>query len=334
MKARLLVVIVILVSISLKLYLASTFYGNYDQESYELVVKIIKNGQNIYHETERYNYTPAWSWILVFLDSVSNTLNIQFHTVIRAFLTIADALNMLLIGLIASKIRPNGYLLSILCYALNPVPLLIIGYHGQFDCLALLPMLLAVYIGVSLPNPPKYLIWILGTLALLIKHTTFFGVWILFAHTSKSNKKAILMFFSSLVVFVFSFIPYLPEGLAGILQNVFLYRGMTGFYGLSLLLPKVINYGLFFTVMVSLPLLVKNLRDPASLVKSLELSFVSFITTTPGIGQQYFLLPIVWGSINPTRWYLGFTLFASVYVIATTLNLHATHLSLVGHILI
>ena len=333
MKTRVMIILVILLAAFTKLYFASAYFGNFDQESYEIVVNVIKNGGNIYAETQRYNYTPVWSFVLIFLDSTAQVLNVPFHTAVRGFLTLVDVVNTIFIGLIAAKLRPGYSLHSIISYSLNPVPLLIVGYHGQFDCLASLPMLVAVYILVSRPTPPRNLIWVLGTIALLIKHITFFGVWVLFAQTVHNNKKAILMLIASVIVFLLTFVPYVSTGWHGILQNVFLYKGLSGYYGLSLFLPRIANYVLFSVVMVTLPLLAKNL-DKKLTTRSIELSFASFLSTVPGIGEQYFLLPIIWGSISPTRWYWVYSIFTTLFLIASPSNIHLLNISLIGQVVL
>ena len=123
---------------------------------------------------------------------------------------------------------------------MNPVAILLTGYHGQFENLALLPLLIGAYLYVRKPDsPPVPVIWLLGTLALLIKHNTVFGMWMLFVYVFGVSRRAVVASMLSVAVFAFSFLPYLPEGNAGILQNVLLYSSMPGQFGLTLSCPPI-----------------------------------------------------------------------------------------------
>lgn len=320
MKSRILVAAAVLISVILKIYLASTYQGNYDQESYELVVGIVRAGGNVYAETERYNYSPLWFHVMYGCDSLAQALGLPFHTVLRTFLTLVDTANIALIGLIAAKVRPGGAPAAVLAYALNPITILVVGYHGQFECFAILPLLAAVYLLVSRPNIPRQWIWALAALSLLIKHITVFGVWALLIHSARSFKSAVGLMAGAVAVFLISFLPYLADGGAqGIIAHVFLHKGVTGVYGLGTFLPAWINYPLFLGAIAALPLVEKHLRG-AQPVKSLEHSFVSFLALVPGIGEQYFLLPAAWASIAPTRWYWIYTACASLFLAASKYN--------------
>jgi hypothetical protein len=45
-----------------------------------------------------------------------------------------------------------------------------------------------------------------------------------------------------------------------------------------------------------------------------------------GIGEQYFLLPIIWGSIFASRWYWAYTLVATVFLAGSPNNIDLPYL--------
>lgn len=56
-------------------------------------------------------------------------------------------------------------------------------------------------------------------------------------------------------------------------------------------------------------------------VKAMELSFVGLLVFIYGIGEQYFLLPIIWGSIFASRWYWAYTAVATVFLVGSPNNI-------------
>lgn len=315
-------ILAIFLGLGTRLFLAHYYHGNDDQISYEIVSAILERGGNVYSETQRYNYSPLWAQLLLYLKSLSNLTNLPFHSIIRGFLSLVDLLNGVFIGLISSQIFTNRSSTSgFSLYLLNPVSLLIVGYHGQFDNLAALPLLVATYWYIRTNDKSSIVpIWLLGTLAVIIKHTTVFGALTLFVLTARNHRHAWIMFLLTLIVFLGSFFVYFPEGQAGIINNVFLYRSKPDQYGLGELLPDYLSAPIFFILMMLVPFIAKHYLK-LSLAQGLLFAFVAFITLTYGIAEQYFILPILWGSILPGAWYWGFTLVATIFLIGSPNNL-------------
>jgi hypothetical protein len=299
----------IVVGVGLRLYLAYTFRGNYDQLSYEVVSEIMTRSGNVYAETYRYNYSPVWAYILSFLSQLASFSHLQFHFVIRSFLTTVDILIAFFVGLICSRLGFADARVGFSLYLLNPVAILLTGFHGQFENLAMLPLLIATYMYSRQPStPPWKWIWLLGTLSLLIKHITVFGVWMLFQYTT-TIRRAAIMFLVSVLVFMATFLPYLPEGGSGIARNVFMYQAVAA-WGLARWLPKLLVMTFFYEFMILSPFIAKK-YFALSLARSLEFSGVALLALIFGIGKQYFIIPIIFGSIFISNWYWIYTLVAA-----------------------
>ncbi|NNJ08872.1 hypothetical protein EKD04_000865 [Chloroflexales bacterium ZM16-3] len=313
-----------LVGISLHLALAWNTTGNFDQVSYQIVANIMQRGGNIYAETSRYNYSPLWAYCLLFCATIADAAHIPLAAVVRTFLTCVDLLNALIIGMISVQLGARRPWPAFTAYLINPVTILIVGYHGQFENLAMLPILLAVWIGLRRPNPPLPAILLLGVLALLIKHNTLFTVWMIFIYLTPTRRQAEILLVAALSLFALSFGPYLNAGANGIFSNVIAYDSQNSLYGLSILLPGYLSRPIFYLVMAALPLLARyQLRMP--LTQAVELSVVVLLGLIYGIGEQYFILPVIIGSIRRTGLYWLYTCAATIFLLGSEHNLAIPH---------
>lgn len=309
-----------IIGVALRLYLAFYYRGNYDQESYEIVAQIMKAGKNLYIETYRYNYSPLWAYFLLALSKISALTDLPFHSIIRSCLTLVDFLNAWVLWKITDELLPGKGYISFVSYILNPVAILIVGYHGQFDTFATFPLLLAVYFTCKRPIKKPW-VWILAIIALVIKHIVVFSVWTVFIYTAKSRIRAFLIFGFTVVIFLLSFSPFLPAAIRQILSNVILFGSITGMYGMGILFPHSLIYPIFVGMMFVLPLFA-NREMKLNLVKAIELSYVAFLAFTPGLGEQYFIYPVIWGSVYRTKWYWVFSLVAAIFLMGSKNNIH------------
>lgn len=317
-----LVITAFLLGLTIRLSLAYFFPGNFDQESYEIVARIMHQGKSVYAETSRYNYTPLWSHFLSAFYSIAKATSLPIHFVVRAFLSLVDLFNALLIGLIGKRNDSDSFIYAFSAYWLNPVAILIVGYHGQFDTFAMLPLLLAVYLSEGRNHKlPFAWIWLLGTFSIIIKHITVFGVLALFFHVAKNKIQACIFSIGSVVAFLLTFAPHILVNADGVLNNVFYYQGHIGIYGLSSLISPSFAFILFYCIMGFIVVFNKELLK-SPLPKSINFIFVSFLTFTHGIGEQYFLLPVLWGSIYRSKWFWIFSIAAGLFLLGSGNNLN------------
>jgi hypothetical protein len=130
--------VVLCSGLGLRLWLASSYYGNFDEASFELTAEIMRRGGNVYVETFRYNYTPIWSYILLALSYGSDWLGLPFHVVSRSFLTGVDLINALLIGRIAAQTFAANPRIGAARYWLNPVAIWLSRSVRESRCTAAL----------------------------------------------------------------------------------------------------------------------------------------------------------------------------------------------------
>ncbi|MCI9125150.1 MAG: hypothetical protein HFH35_13995 [Eubacterium sp.] len=207
-------------------YLAMSLGHNFDFESYCIVGEIASRLGNVYAQTSRYNYSPAFLCIQGICYGISQWLSLDplpvYRVCIVGILTIAD------LG-IACWIRYRYSLWLGIVFFLNPVSIIITGYHNQFDNIAVLFALLSCnfYNEAEDFHKKDALFVALLTASLLIKHIFWvFPFWILVNRNLPFRKKIVYTFVPP-IVFLMSFVPFAAgneEAFDGIVHNVFLYR--------------------------------------------------------------------------------------------------------------
>jgi len=176
---------------------------NYDMESWYVVADISWHGGNVYAETDRYNYGPVWSLILQALDLLAGHRHEVLRYLIAGFLSLAD------LGIFLLLCRLVNPLAGVLFF-LNPVSILISGYHSQFDNVAILLGLWSVQLlgdDFSRPmNRRKLLGLLVLSLSLMTKHLLFaFPLWLAVKQKGLAQKAIVLLL--PVLCFLLSFAP-------------------------------------------------------------------------------------------------------------------------------
>lgn len=235
-------------SVLIKMSLASLAH-NYDVDSYVLVADTMREGRVVYADPaaqERYNYAPAWAFIVTGLRSLQEWLYPDepddgvrmFHVLVVLLLSYVDIL-------MALWLMKRHSLAASLVFLLNPVSWLLTGLHSQFDMMALYVGFVGadLALGRSGDRPPATWSFVMGVvllgLSLITKHIlAFLPLWFLVrADITWPRKLALLMIPSGM--FVATFLPFVanPEALQGIRDHVLGYEA----YQLTGFLPHVID---------------------------------------------------------------------------------------------
>lgn len=193
----------------IRMLLASMYFGNYDMQSYEIVANIVNAGGNVYAQTPRYNYSPIWFTIIGFLKHLQMPM-FSFHFVIRFFLCLVDLVTLVFLLLIAGHKKISLPKVALLFY-LNPVSILLTGYHGQFENMAVLMLLIGLYAYIKLNQKtvwPVTALWLSATAGMIIKHNIFYELIICLNYAIKRYRVKFLLFVVSVGLFFMLFIPY------------------------------------------------------------------------------------------------------------------------------
>jgi len=292
---------------------------NYDIESWKIAADIMAHGGNVYGETGRYNYGPIWFYILHGLNQyVGGGFGelIAFRWKVAAFLTGVD------IAIFLFLLRIYGVWVACLFF-LNPISIIITGYHSQLDSLAVLLALLAAWVIERYKTSLGF--WTgLGLLGLSLstKHILFFfPIWLAIKQDRWRYKLASVLVPYS--IFLVLFVPFWSGGSEGIINNVFLYRSFNNapFWHVFTpqfvytVIPPVI---LFFTSLFLLGLYWRS----KNILESMNLYLIAVVVFSSAVANQY--LTIATPAIA-TQWnwaYGVFTAFTSLFLLVDWAGLH------------
>lgn len=318
-----------------RLFFAHLGY-NFDMESYDIVADIILKGQSVYHETTRYNYAPIWAYMLgglKFLTSFfSNDINV-FHYFVVTCLFVFEAL---FYRDVYKKFGDNVMLLILL---FNPVSLIIIGHHSQFDIIAVF-FAFRAYLAIDKQDISKAVIYL--ALSFCVKHVfVLFPLFFLFDSKLSIKQKASILIIPS-VVFVLSFMPFYKD-LGLIKENVFSYQfnynqtllkhvidivlpSFVSHSGLFKILPVFTEYKFFWLLTI---VYAGYLVQRYKMENTYLLYTVFLVASSLAISEQYFITPllaVVYYRKSIWSWlYLG---AASYYIAFVSYNNTAKYLSL------
>lgn len=305
-------------AVGARLWLAWSFHGNFDQDSFEIVRGLVERGENVYAGTVRYNYSPVWFLLLGLFGRVSELAGLPFHFVIRAFLTFVDVGIALLLAAAAWRLGRSPALPALIFLA-NPVSIAVTGYHGQFDNLATLFVLAAVV--VQLPRPQALAASSLLTIGVVVKQTVAPDVLYVLSGSIRSPLRRLLVAIAIGGVFVATFLPFIwaPGALTGVLANVFGY----GVYGGRDLTVLMAAFGVSrILILVGAGMAAHRLP----LERAALLGALLFVATAgPSLrSTQYLVLPIAFGALMPSPIYLLYSAVSFLVMIASPAYLGLT----------
>jgi hypothetical protein len=325
------------VSSTIAKLLLSGLGHNFDLESWALFSELIRDGKNVYAETYRNPYGPIWAYICAgagyaqsrFFDS--ETL-VGFHRLLAFFLSLVD---VAIAGLLARR-----YSLGVgALFLLNPVSLLITGFHTQFENLAILLALAACLSleGKEAPGLARYgLAMSLLGVSLVVKHILIFlPLWFLFRPGASRRERALSLL--PFAVFGASFLPFVRDerGLEGVIEHVLMYDSfhLDGFFPhlvgafvplrtIELAFAWVPVFSGFklvwFAVMMWTGFAVRRRSHPEQLMVYL----VAVVAFSSAIADQYLTIPMAACAVNwrrwPVWWYAG---VSAIYLASSQSNI-------------
>ena len=295
--------------------------NNFDFDSYCIVGEISGNFRNVYAETTRYNYAPIFFFIQGLMYRISQVSPDNWHIIYRilivAVLTLAD------LGITFFILKRYSTSKALLFF-LNPVSIIITGYHNQFDNIAVLFALLSIpYFNYEEKFNKRDIGFIIFfSLSLITKHILFLiPVFILFIGRLPLKKKIIYACVPP-SLFLFSFIPFAlsSEAFNGILNNVFLYRSTNNSPLLAYLfdfigIPLNSRIIFYFAFMIITAWVIRRLEYE----KVILIYLIAMVTFTSAIVNQYLVIPMVALCVMNTKiWNKIYIIEVGVYLILQT----------------
>jgi hypothetical protein len=281
--------------------LASLFFGitarfavsqrgyNFDFESYQLVVAADEQGLTPW-QTNRYNYGPIWFYILEIFDWTSQETGVGFRHQIVLFLTFAD----ICISFFVYKTR--GTIFACLFF-LNPISIIISGYHNQFDNFSIVLMCFAVSILETSRfdqfRQRDFLAIFLMGVSLATKHIFFLFIpWV--ALRQEKPIKKVLFLISPYLIFIVSLAPFVGSSWDAIFSNVILYRSEANrpfwnLIGVELAGDFIGVTSMFVIVMCIVGLMTKKV----ALLQTIYLYCLVLVAFSPAIMNQYLAIAAI-----------------------------------------
>lgn len=266
--------------------------------------EVVRNGGNLYEGVEFYGYGPVWMYVLRFADLFQNLFPDNrkvFRLVIILVLTLAD---LMIAAIIARKFSNFAALL----FFLNPVSIIITGYHNQFDNIAISAGLFAVIVltkyDESGDTKTNWVGLTLVGVSIAIKQVLiFFPIWLFLRPGTLKQKISRLV--TPYLVFCAGFIPWATsiEKTKALVEGISYRRGRSGLLMTLLgadyegtirgtnfddLAHRAVSM-VFILLVVSLGWLMR--RRP--LIDSLIVYLVAIVGLAPAYSQQQLILPLI-----------------------------------------
>lgn len=312
------VVGIILLGVTLRLLLPIRGF-NYDIESWKIAADIMAHDGNVYGETGRYNYGPIWFYILHFVNQSFGGFGelVAFRWKVAVFLTGVD------IAIFWFLLRTYGVWIAALFF-LNPISIIITGYHSQLDSLAVLIALSAAAIIHKWKSPLGLgagLI-VLG-LSLSTKHILFFfPIWL--AIKQKTWIARLLALGLPYALFLLLFVPFWQDGSDGIMKNVFLYRSYNNAPFWHVFTPEFLYTSvppvlLFFSSLLILGFYWRK----ETVLNSLNYYLITVVIFSSAVANQYLVIPT---PAIATQWNWGYGLYSAFSTIFLSVDWAGLHL--------
>lgn len=264
-------------------YISSSF-SNFDSQSYHIIGSFTLKGKSIYPDPaiSRYPYLPLFLYFEVLTQASSSFLRIPQIFIIKIVLSLFHLFSIYAIYLLTKK-NVN----TVFFYALNPISLLIIAFHGQFDIIPLTCILFAI---VTLQKKLFVKTILLLSLAITLKTWPILFVFPFLKRVPKKFWLYILIL-PSFFLLLYSF--FFHTSVFSIARVLFVYQGVGGIWGLGKILSLFTTNKILLLTYKALfvfGLLLYSYKQRKTMIKEelLELVLLFFIFT-PGFGIQWFL---------------------------------------------
>ncbi len=294
------------------------FHDNWDMGTYRQFVEAAPRGGALYSEAP-YHYSPLWAFVVLGVSNAAASIGVSFEKAVGALLLLTDAGTAYVLFRIARDRLGRGTQLAAgtaLIFFANPASVFVTGFHVQWDNVAILFLLIAVWLAGREPHRRTGTSLALAA-SLLVKQVTFFHP-LAFARGGSGRSR----WFSREVLlpyglFFASLLPYWGSR-GAVLENVFRYRSLSEDYGTAMLrkLPGVPEWA---------PMAIFALATLAALFafrrmeigRACLLLFLVLLIFVPGVVEYYFVWPIALGALYGGAGYAVFTLVVSAFFLGS-----------------
>lgn len=305
--------------------------AGFDVDSYSLVADAVLDGTDVYTNPDtmdRHPYLPLQMYWLAFAKWFAGWADVAFVRIVRLAPIAADICISVLLFLYLRRIVPAEVAIQGgLLYALNPVSVFVSAFHGQFDSVPLLFLLLGLVTHASAPSSSAALLglgilsksWPVLALPSMVWRRPGWRRRVIFALVACAVPLVGVLFY--VLAFEAHWVP--------VVQTAISYDWGVGAWGYTYLLrlagilsPRLggllrfgLRYGRYATLgMLALTWLLKANRE--QLTSSILTVFVAFFAFTHAFSIQYlvWLLPLA-VICQDHSWLRRYTLAGTAYML-------------------
>jgi hypothetical protein len=138
-----------------------------DVHGWMVVAQQLREGHNPYATTTLLNWPPLWMGCIWLIDHVSRALGISFFLGLRLFLITVESVLIVLVYAFLARAAPRQARLVVLVgLSLNPIAILLVCQHGNFDVIVGLFCFAGVVALTTAARTRDAVTWLAGALAL------------------------------------------------------------------------------------------------------------------------------------------------------------------------
>ena len=266
------------------IYITPSLASNFDIQSYKDIGILTLAGKSIYPDPaiSRHPYLPLFLYFEAVTQAASSFLKIPQIVLIKIILTLFHLVSIYALYLLSKK-----SLRTTILYALNPLSLLIIAFHGQFDIIPLTCLLLSL---LTLQKKQYTKTILLLSLAITIKT---WPILFIIPFLKRIPKKYYVYLFPLPIITLLSYSLMFHTSLFSLLRVLIVYQGVGGIWGLGKLLSLISaskTFLIVYKMIFVLGILLFSLRQKKQeIISELFQLFLFFFIFTPGFGLQWFL---------------------------------------------
>lgn len=276
-----------------------------------------------YQAPRLYPYPPVWVWVEAGAEWIARHSGLSFAVLVKLPVLAAEvAIVALLVGWGAE--RGGAARWAAWIYALHPVAVLVSGFHGQFESLALLMLLLAIR-AFERGRLDAAALALAAGIALKSFPVLAVPVFLLRVRGSAARLRFLVL---ALLPTAALLVPYLAHDAAAVARELFGYggvadfgwigalrgwrwvsegtlaRGEARFHGSLIPAAKVLFLGAYAMVVARMA--------RRELVAAVLAVFVAFLTFYGALSAQYLLWVVPLAVLRPDRWLALYTVFAAL----------------------
>jgi Gpi18-like mannosyltransferase len=314
--------------------------ASYDIDSFRLVAEAFLRGEAIYSSATavgRHPYLPFQLYLIAGSLWLAQTLLLPFVLMIKMPAILADvAITAVIYHAVRRSGQPVGRAaLVAVIFALNPISIIVTAYHGQFDAIPVLLLLIswyfwrfgrrAHYSALALGFAILSKTWPIIFLPVVLSRMRGMRAWLVYGAIAL----IIPALFTAFYLLVF------PEDARALLGRSLTHTGVSGYWGISgilnLMRQKVDEVGVLYSyfvdwrrilLLIGLAFAFWRTRSGSSL-DALTTILLTLLAITSGMGLQWLLwvvpFALLAGDIRGLNWY---TMGGAIYL---TLQLYGYH---------